>query len=97
MLARLKMSPTQIRNGILDVDDQVLTVDELSNLGKLLPSAEEVASYPNAANKQMERLQAYNGNKSKLAKPDLYFIEVGSKGYVANPSGHDNSSFAITL
>ena len=67
MLVRLRMSAKKIKRAILEVDDDVLGVDDLAILSRLLPSTDET-----------ERLKAYDGDLEKLAKPDQYFREIGS-------------------
>ncbi|ODN75497.1 hypothetical protein L202_06627 [Cryptococcus amylolentus CBS 6039] len=65
MLKRLRLSPTQIRQAILEVDDEVLDADDLALVSRMLPTKEET-----------ERLQKFNGSVSKLSKADQYFIEL---------------------
>jgi len=65
MLVRLRMSAKKIKRAILEVDDDILSEDDLAALSRLLPSTEEA-----------ERLKAFEGEVDKLAKPDQYFREV---------------------
>ena len=65
MLVRLRMSAKRIKRAVLEVDDDALSVDDLEALSRLLPSPEEA-----------ERLKAFEGDETKLAKPDQYFREV---------------------
>ena len=44
MLARIKMSLPQIRDALLEVDDDKLSIDDLKAIGKQLPTTEEVNS-----------------------------------------------------
>jgi diaphanous 1 len=80
MLARLKMSPAKIKKAILEVDDEVLGVDDLATLGRMLPTPDEVCLKAIlcivAECYQIERLKSLEGDLTKLAKPDLYFREV---------------------
>ncbi|WVQ76867.1 hypothetical protein IAR50_006541 [Cryptococcus sp. DSM 104548] len=65
MLKRLRLSPTQIRQAILEMDDEVLDADDLALVNRMLPTKEET-----------ERLQRFDGSISKLSKADQYFIEL---------------------
>ena len=67
MLVRLRMGVKTIKRAILEVDDEVLTLDDLVTLSRLIPSGDEV-----------ERLKAFDGNVEKLAKPDQYFREIST-------------------
>lgn len=62
---RLRMPARKIKRAILEIDDDALTVDDLSTISRQLPSIEET-----------ERLKAFEGDPEKLAKPDQYFREV---------------------
>ena len=42
MLAKLKLPPLKIRQAIVEVDDEVLSADDLATLSRTLPTAEEV-------------------------------------------------------
>lgn len=72
MLVRLRMSPKKIKRAILEVDDDMLSEEDLAALSRLLPAAEE-----------SERLKAFEGEIDKLAKPDQYFREVNSSASLA--------------
>ncbi|WVQ93958.1 hypothetical protein IAU59_001036 [Kwoniella sp. CBS 9459] len=65
MLTRLRLSPGKIRKAIMEVDDEVLEVDDLATLSRMLPTPEEA-----------EKLRSFGGDASKLSKPDLYFREI---------------------
>ena len=65
MLVRLRMSAKRIKRAVLEVGDDTLSVDDLEALSRLLPSPDEA-----------ERLKAFEGDETKLAKPDQYFREV---------------------
>ncbi|OCF43807.1 hypothetical protein I317_02411 [Kwoniella heveanensis CBS 569] len=64
-LTRLRMSPSKIRKAIMEVDDELLEVDDLATLSRMLPTPEEV-----------DKLRTFAGDSSKLSKPDLYFREI---------------------
>lgn len=42
MLSRIKLSLPDIRRAILELDDNLLSVDDLKAIGKQLPTSEEV-------------------------------------------------------
>ena len=82
MLAKLKLPPAKIRQAIVEVDDEVLSADDLATLSRSLPTAEEVGLVrcegTSLIRHKAERLRAFEGDVSKLAKPDLYFREVNN-------------------
>jgi hypothetical protein len=43
LLARLRLSPSKIRNAIWEVDDSVLDVDQLSMVSRMIPTHAEVS------------------------------------------------------
>jgi hypothetical protein len=43
LLARLRLSPSKIRNAIWEVDDSVLDVDQLSMVSRMIPTHDEVS------------------------------------------------------
>lgn len=53
-----------IRDALLKVDDEALSVDDLKAMGRQMPTAEETA-----------RLKDF-GDVSKLAKADQFFYQV---------------------
>jgi diaphanous 1 len=65
MLSRIKLSPVDIRNALLEVDDKMLSVDDLKAMERQLPTTEEIT-----------RLKDFE-DVSKLAKADQYFFQVG--------------------
>ncbi|WWD06090.1 hypothetical protein V865_004175 [Kwoniella europaea PYCC6329] len=67
MLTRLRLSPSKIRRAIIEVDDDLLDIDDLATLSRMLPTAEEA-----------EKIRLFSGDISKLSKPDLYFKEISS-------------------
>ncbi|WVW81462.1 hypothetical protein I302_103456 [Kwoniella bestiolae CBS 10118] len=67
MLTRLRLSPSKIRRAIVEVDDDLLDIDDLATLSRMLPTTEEV-----------ERIRAFSGDITKLSKPDLYFKEISA-------------------
>jgi len=42
MLTRLKLPLEKIKKAILEVDDDILTADELSTMSRMLPTSDEV-------------------------------------------------------
>ncbi|WWC57807.1 uncharacterized protein I303_100342 [Kwoniella dejecticola CBS 10117] len=67
MLTRLRLSPSKIRRAISEVDDDLLDIDDLAALGRMLPTSEE-----------LERIKAFSGDVAKLSKPDLHFKEIST-------------------
>ncbi|THH10298.1 hypothetical protein EW146_g8409 [Bondarzewia mesenterica] len=65
MLSRIKMGLPEIRDALLSVDDDKLSVDDLRAIGKQLPTSEEVT-----------RLKDFD-DVGKLAKADQYFYQAG--------------------
>lgn len=65
MLSRIKLTPTDIRKALLEIDDKALSVDDLKAMERQTPTAEEVA-----------RLKDF-GDVSTLAKADQFFYQVG--------------------
>ncbi|EMD40584.1 hypothetical protein CERSUDRAFT_102967 [Gelatoporia subvermispora B] len=64
MLSRIKLSLPGIRSALLQLDDEILSVDDLRAISKQLPTSEEIT-----------RLKDY-GDVGKLAKADQYFSEI---------------------
>jgi diaphanous 1 len=64
MLARIKLSNAEIRQSLLEIDDNKLSTDDLKAISKQLPTQEELS-----------RIRDF-GDLSKLAKADQYFGEV---------------------
>jgi diaphanous 1 len=64
MLSRIKLSPVDIRNALLEVDDKMLSVDDLKAMERQLPTTEEIT-----------RLKDFE-DVSKLAKADQYFFQI---------------------
>jgi diaphanous 1 len=73
------MPPARIRAAVWDVDDSVLDVDQLAMVARMLPTHDEVRSAftsANEADEQAEKLRRFEGDRSKLAKPDQFFMDV---------------------
>ncbi|GLB34079.1 putative diaphanous FH3 domain contatinign protein [Lyophyllum shimeji] len=64
MLSRIKMGFPDIRQALLNLDDEKLTVDDLRAISRQLPTSEEVA-----------RIKDF-GDVKKLAKADQYFSQI---------------------
>lgn len=64
MLARIKMSLPDIRNAIVELDDNKLGIDDLRAMTRYLPTPDEVARIKD------------HGDVSKLAKADQYFAQI---------------------
>ncbi|KAI0307002.1 hypothetical protein B0F90DRAFT_1807716 [Multifurca ochricompacta] len=64
MLSRIKLTPVDIRKALLQVDDKVLSVDDLKAMERQTPTTEEVT-----------RLKDF-GDVSKLAKADQFFYQI---------------------
>ena len=68
MLSRFRLSHAAIRDAILHVDDQRLSLDNLKILRQYAPTADEV-----------DAVAAYKGDVSKLAVADRYVKEVRAR------------------
>ncbi|CAK5262775.1 unnamed protein product [Mycena citricolor] len=65
MLSRIKMGFPDIKQALLDLNDEKLSVDDLKAISKQLPTAEE-----------MGRIKDFDDDLGKLAKADQYFGQV---------------------
>ena len=65
MLSRIKLTPTDIRKALLEVDDEALSVDDLKAMERQTPTAEEVATLKDF------------GDVGTLAIADQFFYQVG--------------------
>lgn len=81
MLSRIKLSPADIRNALLEVEDKMLSVDDLKAMERQLPTTEEIT-----------RLKDFE-DVSKLAKADQYFFQVGFILRASWSSARYNSPF----
>ncbi|KAF8138924.1 hypothetical protein EV363DRAFT_1315171 [Boletus edulis] len=66
MLSRFKIGYSAIRQALLDLDDSVLSIDDLKEISKQLPTADEVT-----------RIKDF-GDVTKLAKADQFIYEIMS-------------------
>jgi len=64
MLARIKLSKSEIRQALLEVDDNRLSTDDLRSISRQLPTQEEI-----------NRIRDF-GDLTTLSKADQYFGEV---------------------
>jgi diaphanous 1 len=64
MLARIKLSKSEIRQALLEVDDNRLSTDDLRSISRQLPTQEEI-----------NRIRDF-GDLRTLSKADQYFGEV---------------------
>ena len=64
MLARIKLSKSEIRQALLEVDDNRLSTDDLRAISRQLPTQEEI-----------NRIRDF-GDLTTLSKADQYFGEV---------------------
>jgi len=65
MLARIKYSYIEIKDAILEIDDEKLSVENLRSLKNYVPSSEE-----------KELLKEYDGDINNLGNAEKYFREV---------------------
>ncbi|CAG8457272.1 24000_t:CDS:10 [Dentiscutata erythropus] len=65
MLARIKFSYSEIKNSILELNDETLTVDNLKNLKSYAPTTDEI-----------ELVKEYTGDVGMLGNAEKYFREV---------------------
>jgi diaphanous 1 len=75
------MPPAKIRAALWEIDDEVLDVDQLSMVSRMLPTHDEVCSPFLAilladALVQVEKINRFDGDRAKLAKPEQFLIEV---------------------
>lgn len=83
MLTRIKISFADIKKGLLDLDDERLSVELLEKIRDHLPNSEEVLyssiRYPTTPlnSLQIGRLKEFD-DLSTFSKADQYFGEVGT-------------------
>ncbi|KAF0356988.1 FH2-domain-containing protein [Gigaspora margarita] len=65
MLARIKFSYSEIKNSILELNDETLTVENLKNLKSYAPTTDEI-----------ELIREYTGDVGMLGNAEKYFREV---------------------
>lgn len=65
MLTKVKMPLPDVLSAILALDGSILDVDQVENLIKFCPTKEE-----------MDTLKGYTGDKEKLGKCELFFLEM---------------------
>ncbi|CAG8625746.1 6835_t:CDS:10 [Cetraspora pellucida] len=65
MLARIKLSYTEIKNSILELNDETLTVENLKNLKSYAPTTDEI-----------NLVREYTGDIGMLGNAEKYFREV---------------------
>jgi len=67
MLSRFKVSHSEIRKGIMELNDNVLSIENLNALVSFVPTSEE-----------MELLIEYEGDKTHLGLPEKFYLEIGT-------------------
>jgi hypothetical protein len=81
MLSRIKLSFSDIRKALLEMDDHLLNIDNLKAISKQLPTSDEVffLTYCSVSFYlkwwQIARIKDF-GDVSKLARADQYFFNV---------------------
>ncbi|XP_019088436.1 PREDICTED: formin-like protein 13 [Camelina sativa] len=65
MLSKVKVPLQDLTNSVLNLEESALDTDQVENLIKFCPTREE-----------MELLKGYNGDKEKLGKCELFFLEM---------------------
>ncbi|CAI2175942.1 18087_t:CDS:10 [Funneliformis geosporum] len=65
MLARIKMPYSEIKNAILELDDEKLSVENLRSIKQYVPNSEEI-----------ELVKEYDGDLSTLGNAENYFREI---------------------
>jgi hypothetical protein len=75
MLARIKLSKSEIRQALLEVDDDRLSTDDLRSIARQLPTQEEI-----------NRIRDF-GDLGTLSKSDQYFGEVSLFIYLFSEPG----------
>jgi hypothetical protein len=67
MLRGLKLSPTEIKNAILDFNEKVLSEDALRSMRDFVPTPEE-----------LQMIKEYPGDKNDLADAEKFFLEIST-------------------
>jgi len=65
MLARIKMPYPEIKQALLEIDDEKLTVENLRAIRQHVPTTEE-----------LELVKEYDGDMAMLGNPERYFKEI---------------------
>jgi hypothetical protein len=65
MLSKVKVPLQDLTNSVLNLEESALDADQVENLIKFCPTREE-----------MELLKGYTGDKDKLGKCELFFLEM---------------------
>ncbi|CAG8761717.1 9161_t:CDS:2, partial [Ambispora leptoticha] len=65
MLARIKMPYSEVRDAVLELDDEKLTVENLRAIKQYVPSTEEI-----------ELVREYDGDLSNLGNAEKYIKEI---------------------
>jgi diaphanous 1 len=65
MLARIKMPYSEIKDAILELDDEKLSVENLRSIRQYIPTSEEI-----------ELVKEYDGDLSTLGNAENYFREI---------------------
>ncbi|KAF8074398.1 hypothetical protein N665_1104s0006 [Sinapis alba] len=65
MLSKVKVPLQDLMYSVLNLEESALDADQIENLIKFCPTREE-----------MELLKGYNGDKDKLGKSELFFLEM---------------------
>lgn len=94
MLARLRMSHSAVREAILKLDDNRLTVDNLKAIKHYCPTPDEVSHSASHAlwlfvadrgqPPQIEALRSFEGDVATLTSADQFFNEVSSDSSISS-------------
>jgi len=85
MLARLRMPHSAVRSALLRLDDQQLSVDNLSSLKHFCPTQDEVSILLDSSSRgaaliltclQIDALRSFEGDVTTLTAADQFFNEV---------------------
>ncbi len=64
-LGKLKRSFAELKTAIIELNDKLLTVEELVSLRSLLPTSEELT-----------KIREFSGDKKQLDKPEQFIVEI---------------------
>ncbi len=64
-LSKMKRSPAELKSAIIELNDNMLSLDDLNSLRSLLPTNEELT-----------KLREFTGDRSQLDRPERFFLEI---------------------
>lgn len=82
MLARFKMPYSELRKAMEDLDESILTVDNLTALKQYIPQPDEISALNETEGNNDKLIMVITGlhvsstDQNNLSAPDKYFLEV---------------------